>query len=361
MADATNIAASLGPSSQTIVSNLNKSNSLKTLVGNNSLGLNQSNSLYNPITKSFNSLQNNIETKRNNLKSLKNSSSNKFNNILSSTSIPAIAITALGMIISSLFGKNSNIGNMVDNTNSLIEKANSTQNVQDQQIATTSINNTIKAIMDCENDITQIQSRIQTYQIIITTSSVLANVLKITLDAAFTSPSPSKPAAETLSIEVNTLLSTIFSLSNVITIIIPSLLNNIITDLNNQKNRIESLIFNNQSNSSNSSNNSNNSSLSNTNISGSGNNLNNSLNLIDLTGSSNQLGVQNTTYKGFSFVLKQSTDPQYDVGGHIAVYAVAVNSNGVELLKTDPSFTLNPEVLIQQLEAQIDFLGLIDE
>jgi hypothetical protein len=59
-------------------------------------------------------------------------------------------------------------------------------------------------------------------------------------------------------------------------------------------------------------------------------------------------------YKGFTFVLKKEDDPRFVVKGNKRHYAVAVNTKGLEQLKSDYSFTLDPQQLISQLKLQID-------
>ena len=60
------------------------------------------------------------------------------------------------------------------------------------------------------------------------------------------------------------------------------------------------------------------------------------------------------SYKGFTFVLKKEDDPKFVVKGNKRHYAVAVNTKGLEQLKSDYSFTLDPQQLISQLKLQID-------
>ena len=59
-------------------------------------------------------------------------------------------------------------------------------------------------------------------------------------------------------------------------------------------------------------------------------------------------------YKGFTFVLKKEDDPKFVVKGNKRHYAVAVNTKGLEQLKSDYSFTLDPQQLVSQLKLQID-------
>jgi hypothetical protein len=60
------------------------------------------------------------------------------------------------------------------------------------------------------------------------------------------------------------------------------------------------------------------------------------------------------TYKGFRFVIKQENDPKFIVRGNKRHYAVAINTREVEQIKSDFSFTLNPQQLVDQLKFIID-------
>jgi hypothetical protein len=60
-------------------------------------------------------------------------------------------------------------------------------------------------------------------------------------------------------------------------------------------------------------------------------------------------------YKGFKFQIKEEQDPRFTVRGTIKRrYAVAINRQGVEVLKSEYSFTLDPNDLIDQLKLVID-------
>jgi hypothetical protein len=85
--------------------------------------------------------------------------------------------------------------------------------------------------------------------------------------------------------------------------------------------------------------------------------LNNS-NLSTLSGLANQITPTNTnnlgTYNGFTFVVKEENDPKYNVSGNKRHYVVAVDTKNIERLKSDYSFTLNPQQLVSQLKIIID-------
>lgn len=59
-------------------------------------------------------------------------------------------------------------------------------------------------------------------------------------------------------------------------------------------------------------------------------------------------------YKGFTFVIKEENDPKYVVAGNKRRYAVALDRSGFVVLQSQFSFTLDPEILVQELKIQID-------
>jgi hypothetical protein len=80
----------------------------------------------------------------------------------------------------------------------------------------------------------------------------------------------------------------------------------------------------------------------------------NSQQLADLT-SSIYNNVDNfPPYKGFKFKIKEEQNQAFVVKGNKRRYAVATNRDGVEVLKSDFSFTLDPNDLVDQLKLVID-------
>ena len=61
-------------------------------------------------------------------------------------------------------------------------------------------------------------------------------------------------------------------------------------------------------------------------------------------------------YKGFKFALKEENNPdrKFTIRNNKRHYAVAINKQNVEILKSDLSFTLDPNDLIEQLKLIID-------
>jgi len=65
-------------------------------------------------------------------------------------------------------------------------------------------------------------------------------------------------------------------------------------------------------------------------------------------------GLDYPPYKGFNFKIKEEQDPRFVVKGNKRKYAVAINKRGVEQIKSEFSFTLDPNDLIEQLKLIID-------
>jgi hypothetical protein len=70
-------------------------------------------------------------------------------------------------------------------------------------------------------------------------------------------------------------------------------------------------------------------------------------------------GTNFLPYKGFRFALKEENNPRFEVRGNKRHFAVAFDRNNVEVLKSEPSFTLDPNDLIEQLKLVIDQQNLI--
>jgi hypothetical protein len=80
----------------------------------------------------------------------------------------------------------------------------------------------------------------------------------------------------------------------------------------------------------------------------------NSQQLTDLTSSIYNNVDDFPPYKGFKFKIKVEENKAFEVKGNKRRYAVATNRDGVEVLKSDFSFTLDPNDLIDQLKLVID-------
>ena len=76
----------------------------------------------------------------------------------------------------------------------------------------------------------------------------------------------------------------------------------------------------------------------------------------DLLATSNEgLGpVEGVVYNGFTFSIVEEDDPKFVVAGNKRRYAVALDRSGFVVLQSTPSFTLDPNVLIEELKLEID-------
>lgn len=64
--------------------------------------------------------------------------------------------------------------------------------------------------------------------------------------------------------------------------------------------------------------------------------------------------LEGVVYRGFTFAILEENDPRYVVAGNKRRYAVAYDRSGFLRLQSTPSFTLDPEVLVNELKLIID-------
>ena len=77
--------------------------------------------------------------------------------------------------------------------------------------------------------------------------------------------------------------------------------------------------------------------------------------LTDLTNFFSPVGVDEfSPYKGFKFQIKTEENKSFEVKGNKRRYAVAIDRDGVEVIKSELSFTLDPNDLVDQLKLVID-------
>lgn len=83
--------------------------------------------------------------------------------------------------------------------------------------------------------------------------------------------------------------------------------------------------------------------------------------LLDANGREvNGLGyLEGYDYKGFKFYLLEENNPKFVVKGNKRRYGVAKNKSGIDILQSNYSFTLSPEILVEELKLQIDQKGLV--
>jgi hypothetical protein len=76
--------------------------------------------------------------------------------------------------------------------------------------------------------------------------------------------------------------------------------------------------------------------------------------LTNLTNTFLPAGGNYGSYKGFQFAIKDEQNPSFVVKGNKRRYAVAIDRYGVEIIKSDYSFTQDPNDLIEQIKLIID-------
>jgi hypothetical protein len=64
--------------------------------------------------------------------------------------------------------------------------------------------------------------------------------------------------------------------------------------------------------------------------------------------------VAGAVYNGFTFSILEEDNPKFVVAGNKRRYAVALDRSGFVVLQSTPSFTLDPNVLIEELKLEID-------
>lgn len=82
---------------------------------------------------------------------------------------------------------------------------------------------------------------------------------------------------------------------------------------------------------------------------------NSNLEFEDILKQTIKLGIYNEIYKGFKFAIREENAINApSVNNFKRHYAVAIDSSGIEVLKTDLSFTLEAQQLIEFLKLEID-------
>ena len=246
--------------------------------------------------------------------------------------------------VAEVIAQNGKLKKLVDDTNSIITEANDSGIPTKLQNAKLARDNAIRIIQNSENKILRIKndiSRISTY---ITIFSVI-----ITIISAIPIPTAVPPG---IGIPINLIIKFVkildkanrilLSLSALIPILL-SVLEKSISILEDYKTQL--LDINGQLEKATANDNTNASGL-----------LNNGEN-IGANGI--QTGTLEEIYKGFRFAIREDNSfGGVHVGQFKRHYAVAIDQYNVEVLKSELSFTLDPDDLVSQLKLVIDEQGL---
>lgn len=239
------------------------------------------------------------------------------------TLAPVIALQIANQL-SSIISQRAKLEELVDQVNAYIDTANTPETTT---IATNLRNNTITLI---NNSIGKLQS-LQTTLNQINTYLAIFNAI-VTVLSAIPIPTSVPPG---IGIPVNVITRIVKAIEKANKLI--SALNVILSiasiSLESEVNKLNELILK----------------LKNINLTGL-----DSQQLADLTSSIYNNVDQFPPYKGFKFKIKEEQNQAFVVKGNKRHYAVAVDRDGVETLKSEYSFTLDPNDLIDQLKLVID-------
>ena len=226
--------------------------------------------------------------------------------------------------LSSIISQRSKLEELVDQVNAYIDTANTPETTT---IATNLRNNTIALI---NSSIGKLQN-LQTILNQINTYLAIFNAI-VTVLSAIPIPTSVPPG---IGIPVNIITRIVNTIEKANKLV--SALNVVLAvatiALENEVNKLNELILK----------------LKNINLDGL-----NSKQLSDLTSSIYNNVDQFPPYKGFKFKIKEEQNQAFVVKGNKRRYAVATDRDGVEVLKSDFSFTLDPNDLVDQLKLVID-------
>jgi hypothetical protein len=248
--------------------------------------------------------------------------------------VPAI-MAALTITCQLVSVRNKKIEELVDSVNNVIDNI---QSKEDVKKATLLRNNAIRIIRENEAKINSIKGTLERIALILSILDIILFLADILLPIPVPSPAPDvvTPSKEKFRKKYELAVEIITSLIAAIAII-GSLLDRIIEELEDQKERLKEIdtFFDEPSNLA---------AFDRT-------DLDKALAAISPSGN---FGDLDTGYKGFRFALKEENDSKFTVAGNKRRYAVALNRDGNEVLQSSRSFTLDPDILIEELKLIID-------
>jgi hypothetical protein len=250
------------------------------------------------------------------------------------TLAPIIALQ-LANKFASVLSQRAQLEKLVDQVNAYIEQANTPETIV---IATNLRNNAVTLINNSINKLTNLEKTIAQISLYITIFTAVVAIL-----SAIPIPTAVPPG---IGIPVNVITRIVKSLEkaakliaslSVITVIAITILESEVSKLNDLIERLKAV---NQ-------------------LLDSKSSLNlNEQQLADLSNTFLPTGGDFEMYKGFKFAIKEEQtlgiQQAIVVKGNKRRYAVAINRDGTEVLKSDYSFTLDPNDLIDQLKLIID-------
>jgi hypothetical protein len=244
------------------------------------------------------------------------------------------ATTALSLVVATLIYKQvtstnnrvSRLEGMVSGVNAQIDAITTKDDIEK---ARTARNNALKVLNDAESALIRIKKIIDSINKIVKTILLVVKVLKIAINAAV---GPAKTAIKLALNKIEQILHAVQVVLSAASGILGTLIE-LIREIRARLKQIGDLLD---------------ALIQNPDIIGS----------EDLTAVLNtgygQLGMLEETYKGWRFEIREEFNKQFVIQGNKRRYAVAINKDNTPVLKSEASFTLDPEVLVGELKLQID-------
>jgi hypothetical protein len=242
------------------------------------------------------------------------------------TLVPIIALQITNQL-ASIISQRSKLEELVDQVNAYIDTANTPETTT---IATNLRNNTITLINNSIGKLQKLQTTLNQINLYLTVFGALIPLLNRVAPLTVISTPPLTPIPGMISYSelrnrkqnLEKLVSALSAVLAIATVVLES-----------EVGKLNELILK----------------LKNVNLTGL-----DSQQLADLTSSIYNNVDDFPPYKGFKFKIKVEENKAFEVKGNKRRYAVATNRDGVEVLKSDFSFTLDPNDLVDQLKLIID-------
>jgi len=288
---------------------------------------------YSNYKTKLNKLKNKVQRRKKRSKTEKDNARTKRINTLKNFSkkdLVSILTLSLTEPLIKIVSQNERLQDLVDQTNVTIENANTEEKIQQAIILR---DNTLKAINDVEQGLVKIYEQVSKYQLYINIfNAITIAILSIPIP---TSVPPGIGIPVNLIFKLQNILAKaekiITGLSSIISII-PPILESSIFELESLKLELENI----------------NGLIDSKAI--------NSLDNNQLTSLLNSIRSSNKfdDYKGFKFSIKEEQNQKFVIEGNKRHYAVAIDRYGVDALRSEYSFTQDPQVLVDQLKVIID-------
>jgi len=253
------------------------------------------------------------------------------------TIVPILALLLTDKI-SDVISQNDVIKKLIDETNKIIIVANESNNPTKLNNAKLSRDNAIRIIQNNENKLIKINNTIKSITVYITVFGTIISIVNAILSLPIPALIPLKIRLQPILQKALKILAALGALLAIILVSFQKVLDRL-NDYKSQLLDINGVLENKSDTTS----------------------LENKSDTTSLALSNITFGTANYgSYKGFKFAIREETGPKAKVvAGNKRHFAVAINTDNIEVLKSEPSFTLDPNNLIEQLKLVIDRENLI--